>query len=102
MHRWTKVSLSGTYGHDGLPLSAYSHGDYIPAAKLGDPCTYGPETEDYPGLWNQLHPVPAELQAVFWNGGGHNSSGSEGPAMREWALANIKTLSKLRKVTSGS
>ncbi|HET6416718.1 MAG TPA: hypothetical protein VFG22_10525 [Polyangiales bacterium] len=74
-----EIGLSGTYGCDGLPISA----------------------DDYPGLWDQLHPVPAELTEACWKGGGHNSAGSEGPAMFEWAKSNAVELSRLR-VSSGS
>jgi len=70
------ISLSGCYGGDGL----FVDGDY------------------YPGLWEQLHPLPAELQAKVWAGGGHNTCGSEGPDIHEWAKENINTLRRLRKV----
>lgn len=69
-----KLTLSGTYGHDGLPLDAY------------------------PALWDQLHPVPADLIEAFWKGGGHNSAGSEGPSMHEWAKTNSSALSRLLPV----
>jgi hypothetical protein len=69
-----KVGLSGTYGHDGLPRDASMD------------------------LWPHLHPVPEEIAKVYWTDtSGHNSAGAEGPSMREWAIANIKTLRKLRK-----
>ena len=68
-HIW----LSGAYGHDGLPIDA----------------------DQYPGLWEHLHPVPADLTEAFWKGGGHNSAGSEGPQMKEWAESKIKELTKL-------
>jgi len=71
-----KLTLSGTYGQDGLTLDA----------------------ERYPGLWQRLHPMPADLQEVFWKGGGHNSAGSEGPAVAEWAKTNMGELAKLRPV----
>lgn len=63
-----RISLSGAYGGDGLPMDA----------------------EEVPyGLMLQL---PPELEAEFWAGGGHNSAGEEAPKMREWALANYKEL----------
>jgi hypothetical protein len=74
-----EIGLSGTYGSDGLPITA----------------------SDYPGLWNQLHPVPDSLARAFWSGGGHNSAGSEGPDVFEWAKSNLNALSKLR-VSSGA
>jgi hypothetical protein len=64
------VTVSGCYGNDGLP---------------DDP-------DPYPGLWERLIPVPEELTDAFWQGGGHNSCGSEGPAMHEWAVDNEKKL----------
>ena len=69
------LSLSGTYGEDGLPK----------------------DVSAFPGLWEQLHPVPEELREKFWNGGGHNCAGSEAMSMHEWANENINTLRKLVK-----
>lgn len=71
-----RVSLSGSYGSDGLTL---------------DP-------DRYPGIWDLLVPVPADLAVQFWNGGGHNSAGAEAPSMREWARANLKALRKAGRV----
>lgn len=65
------VSLSGAYGGDGLLCDCDE------------------------SLWGLLAPVPQDLQDQFWGGGGHNSAGNEGPAMRDWALANIRDLRKL-------
>lgn len=48
------------------------------------------------GLWDRLHPVPPDLTEAFWRGGGHNSAGAEGPAMRQWAENNLRDLGKLR------
>jgi hypothetical protein len=70
------VVLSGAYGDDGLPMSE----------------------ESYPGLWDHLHPVPGELVKAFWDGGGHNTSGSETMAMHAWAKANAKKLRQLLPV----
>jgi hypothetical protein len=67
-----KITLSGCYGDDGLP---------------GNP-------DPYPGLWEKLMPLPPELVDEFWKGGGHNTSGSEGPAVQAWAIANEKLLRK--------
>ena len=65
-------TLSGSYGSDGL-----SRG--FP----GDP------------LWNHCVPFPPALVHRFWtDNDGHNSSGSEGPDVRAWALANLKALRK--------
>lgn len=63
-----KITLSGTYGSDGLPK---------------DP----PE-----GLWEHLVPLPEDLSQAFWKGGGWNSAGSEAPLMVAWAKNNLSTL----------
>lgn len=34
-------------------------------------------------------PLPDDLYEAWKNGGGHNSAGSEAPAMREWALRTL-------------
>jgi len=67
-----KITLSGCYGDDGLP---------------DDP-------DPYPGLWEKLMPLPAALVDEFWKGGGHNSCGSEGPAVHAWAVQCEKALRK--------
>lgn len=58
-------SVSGSYGNDGLPM----HFDKIPKGAKRVP-------DDLADKWNK--------------GGGWNSAGSEGPAMRQWALENFK------------
>lgn len=67
----TRVTLSGSYGGDGLtrsvPKQIYER--------------YGVE-------------LPSELYQAWKYGGGWNSAGSEAPKMREWALANLATLRK--------
>lgn len=63
-----RITLSGSYGRDGLPCSAP------------------------PDTWDLLHPLPADLQEAYWKGGGHNSAGSEAPALRAWALAHFHAL----------
>ncbi len=69
------ISVSGTYGDDGLPIDA----------------------NDYPGLWDHLHPVPVSLADAFWSGGGHNSCGAEGLEFQRWAKENANRLSRLQK-----
>ena len=64
------VTVSGTYGGDGLPRNPDPH----------------------PGLWERLVPLPKELADKFWAGGGHNCAGSEGPDVHEWATQNEKQL----------
>jgi hypothetical protein len=59
-----RITVSGAYGHDGLT------------------CDYEKLT---PAAREKLVEVPQVLAETFWNGGGHNSSGKEAPAMRDWA-----------------
>ena len=63
------ILISGAYGADGLtcsvPASVYARGVELPA--------------DLVSAWN--------------TGGGWNSSGTEAPAMRAWAIANLPALS---------
>lgn len=65
-----RITLSGSYGEDGLTCDA----------------------DKYPGLWDTLVELPRELNTAFWDGGGHNTCGSEAPAMRAWAQENLKRL----------
>lgn len=65
-----KITLSGSYGSDGLTM---------------DP-------EKYPGLWEQLVPLPGPFYELWAKGGGWNSAGSEGEVFRDWALENIDKL----------
>lgn len=57
-----KLSLSGSYGSDGLPME-------VPQE-----------------LYDAAKPLPKELYDAWNNGGGWNSAGNEAPAMAEWAL----------------
>ncbi len=57
-----RLTLSGSYGGDGLPC-------------------------DVPDdVYEKAVEVPAELVAAWNTGGGWNGAGTEAPAMREWAL----------------
>jgi hypothetical protein len=56
-----RVSLSGSYGNDGLPCHVSRT------------------------AYDQAVEVPAELIAAWNTGGGHNGVGSEASAMLEWA-----------------
>lgn len=60
-----RVFVSGTYGHDGLPIDVDA--SYVP------------------GFWEALVPLPPELVEKFWSGGGHNSAGTEAMDMFTWA-----------------
>lgn len=64
-----KLTLSGSYGADGL-LCTVPDDIY---------CGFGLE-------------LPQELYEAWNKGGGHNCSGSEGPLIRKWAFDNIKQL----------
>ena len=58
----TSITLSGSYGSDGLPCSVF---DDVYAAGVE---------------------LPSELYQAWNTGGGWNGAGSEAKAMREWAL----------------
>jgi len=78
-----KIILSGAYGSDGLPITLL-HKD-VPEEAANH-------------IWESLSDVPSDLQTSFWEGGGHNSTGSEADAMKKWALDNLKQLSKPIKI----
>jgi len=77
-----EIVLSGAYGSDGLPI-------HLPHKNL-DP-------DSVSKIWEMLHPIPDNLQTAFWEGGGHNTCGSEAPLMKEWGLKNINVLKRERK-----
>ena len=60
------LTVSGTYGEDGLPLDL----DKVEESNR-----------------RFLAPVPPELVEAFWKGGGHNCAGTEAPAMHAWGLS---------------
>ena len=65
------LSVSGSYGNDGLPMR-------VPDA-----------------IYDRLTVfLPQDLYDAWNNGGGGNSAGSEAAAMREWALEHLKELRK--------
>ena len=68
-----EITLSGSYGGDGLPCS-------VP-----------------PAVFEQGMDVPQELIDAWNVGGGHNSAGSEASAMRAWAKVNLKELKTDKK-----
>jgi len=77
------ISLSGSYGDDGLPIS-------MPYKDLSEKVVQH--------IWDSLCRIPKSLQDEFWSGGGHNSAGKEAHSMKKWALENLKELSKPIKV----
>ena len=64
-------TVSGSYGSDGLPMD-------VPQ-------------EVYDSLTVTL---PADLYQAWNKGGGHNSCGSEAPAVRKWAKEHLAELRK--------
>lgn len=80
--------ISGPYGIDGLSISVdqkWDKEDKQTALRK---------------LWDSAVPVPDELIKLWNTGGGHNSSGSEAPAMRKWALENLKELKGKKQLTA--
>jgi hypothetical protein len=68
----TTVTLSGSYGSDGLPKT-------LPRA-----------------IWERGLEVPQELRDAWNKGGGHNAAGNEAEAMAEWAWENLDKLESQR------
>ncbi len=68
-----RLSLSGSYGGDGLTVT-------VPR-----------------DVFDQAVPIPQDLHDAWNKGGGWNSAGSEAGAMRTWALANLTKLEPPRK-----
>lgn len=68
-----RFTMSGSYGSDGLCDSW----EKLP-----------------PGVIDELLPLPKELYDLWNKGGGHNSCGSEAPAMAVWAIENLERLRK--------
>jgi hypothetical protein len=62
-----RISVSGDYGNDGLPM----HFQECPSSYR-----------------DRLVLVPEGLATQFWESGGHNCAGNERTAMREWAIEN--------------
>ena len=65
-----KLTLSGSYGNDGLPVTVNEK------------------------LYCHAVPIPDKLFCLWNKGGGHNSCGSEAPLLRDWAMDNLKALRK--------
>jgi hypothetical protein len=66
--RW--ISVSGSYGHDGLPLP-------VP-----------------PAVYLRGVILPDNLRDAWDKGGGWNGAGAEAEAIRSWALANLENLTR--------
>lgn len=81
--------LSGTYGSDGLP---HHLGQYFVDEKPGVSHYLTDDQKKY--LIEQMVKFPEELRETFWKGGGWNTGGAEMPSVRDWAVKNIKLLSK--------
>ena len=69
-----RFTLSGSYGEDGLTMT-------VPKA-----------------IFDKCVPIPAELYEAWAHGGGWNGCGSEGEAMRKWAVENIVALKKVARM----
>lgn len=67
------MTLSGTYGSDGLPVTMSRY------------------------VWERCMPLPEELCDLWATGGGHNTSGAEGPRIYRWANDNLKALKRAGK-----
>lgn len=65
-----KITVSGTYGSDGLTL----------------------DLNKYEHLQKYLVEMPSEFFEMWSKGGGHNSGGSESKVFRKWAVEHIKQL----------
>jgi len=78
------ICLSGTYGSDGLPVNFGQH--FIDH----EPVRFTEEQAN--ALFDAMVPLPEELQAAFWAGGGHNTGGKELEQIRQWAKANVALL----------
>lgn len=98
-----KVTLSGSYGSDGLPLNPIKS---IPATcwtRIGpDDDWYERiyEWRDVPTVnWSTLIPLPPALQHEFWHPThqGWNNAGSEAKNLTQWALSNLPQLRKAGK-----
>lgn len=68
-----RITLSGSYGGDGLPVSVSDN------------------------IYNASIPLPNYLYDAWANGGGWNSAGSESNLMRKWALENLDKLYNVKK-----
>jgi hypothetical protein len=73
------VSMSGTYGADGLTTTADQRWD----------------------LWKSLWPLPEDLAYLFWTDDGHNGPGRNGINILRWATRNEKGLTKMRPAELG-
>ena len=69
------MTLSGSYGGDGLPL---------PLEDLTD------------RQRSLLTLLPEDLTVQYWAGGGWNGAGKEAPSMGQWAMENWATLTRKR------
>ena len=76
-----EISLSGPIGHDGLPL------DSSDAHRT-------PQDELWRKVWDRLVPLPEEVAEAYRRDDGWNSVGKAAPVLQEWALANLKALTK--------
>lgn len=84
------LTVSGSYGNDGLPVDCDTDAQYGAAYVTS---SVGVKDEGasirkkmaLDKLWQESVAIPAELIAAWIDGGGHNGAGTERDAMREWA-----------------
>ena len=88
-----KLTLSGDYGHDGLPINIDTLREHL---LVNGNVVSSDVPEKASKLWDRLHVLPPLLVKAFWDGGGHNAAGSEGPALHAWAVKNEAILRGLR------
>lgn len=98
-----KLTLSGSYGSDGLPIESIKKEPRKCWERIGDSDHWYERTyawEDVPTVnWESLAPLPLELQQEFWHPEcqGWNSAGSEAKNLKDWARNNLKTLKSAGK-----
>lgn len=91
--RGYSIGLSGSYGSDGLPLTLYRHFIGVEVVNGKKEAQYkGFNDEEKRNIWDNLIPLPSELYDAWNKGEGWNGAGKEGPAMKEWAIANFVPL----------
>lgn len=84
------ITVSGTYGSDGLPLDSSFRNNADKSIRYED--------RPYIDLWPYAHDVPEELATALWTDTrGHNGPGGEELDLRAWAEKNIDMLRRWRR-----
>ncbi len=79
-----KITLSGPFGGDNLPMAVACDAEDDGNTKATAP------------LWLYLHPVPTDVADQFWCDEGSNEVQCGGRAIHDWALPRYAELRKLR------